>query len=144
MRRFVVVLAAALAAALAACAPVTPTVAPQPPAMKTLNGTLSYRLRIAIPPETEATVRLVDVSRADAPATVIAETRFKTGGRQVPLPFRLEYDPARIDPRMHYAVSGELRAGARILFLNTTRHSVLTRGAPSDNVEILLEQLPGR
>ena len=112
--------------------------------MKTLNGTLSYRLRIAIPPETEATVRLVDVSRADAPATVIAETRFKTEGRQVPLPFRLEYDPARIDARMSYAVSGELRAGGRILFLNTRRHSVLTRGAPSDNVEILLEQLPGR
>jgi putative lipoprotein len=112
--------------------------------MKTLNGTLTYRPRIAIPPETEATVRLLDVSRADAPATVIAETRFKTEGRQVPLPFRLEYDPARIDPKMHYAVSGELRAGGRILFLNTTRHSVLTRGAPSDNVEILLEQLPGR
>jgi putative lipoprotein len=144
MRRLIVVLAAALAAALAACAPVAPTVAPQPPAMKTLNGTLSYRLRIAIPPDTEATVRLVDVSRADAAATVIAETRFKTEGRQVPLPFRLEYDPARIDPRMRYAVSGELRAGGRILFLNTTRHSVLTHGAPSDNVEILLEQLPGR
>jgi putative lipoprotein len=140
MRRFAVGFAAALTAALAACT----TVAPQPPAMKTLDGTLSYRLRIAIPPETEATVRLVDVSRADAPATVIAEHRFKTEGRQVPLPFRLEYDPARIDPRMSYAVSGELRAGGRILFLNTTRHSVLTHGAPSDNVEILLERLPGR
>jgi putative lipoprotein len=144
MRGLVVVFAAALAAAVAACAPVAPTVAPQPQAMKTLNGTLAYRLRIAIPPETEATVRLVDVSRADAPATVIAETRFKTEGRQVPLPFRLEYDPARIDQRMRYAVSGELRAGGRILFLNTTRHNVLTHGAPSDNVEILLEQLPGR
>lgn len=142
MRRLVAGLAVALATALAACT--TATVAPQPPAMKTLNGTLSYRLRIAIPPETEATVRLIDVSRADAAATVIAETRFKTEGRQVPLPFRLEYDPARIDPRMRYAVSGELRAGGRILFLNTTRHSVLTHGAPSDNVEILLEQLPGR
>ena len=142
MRLFVVGLAAALMAALAACT--APTVAPQPPAMKTLNGTLSYRLRIAIPPETEATVRLVDVSRADAPATVIAETRFKTEGRQVPLPFRLEYDPSRIDQRLRYAVSGELRAGGRILFLNTTRHSVLTHGAPSDDVEILLEQLPGR
>ena len=133
MRRFTVV----LAAAVAACA----TPAPQPPAaMKSLNGTLTYRQRIAVPPDTEATVRLVDVSRADAPATVIAETRFRTEGRQAPFPFRLEYDPARIDPRMRYAVSGELRAGGRILFLNTTRHSVLTHGAPSDNVEILLEQ----
>jgi putative lipoprotein len=112
--------------------------------MKTLNGTLVYKVRIAVPPETDATVRLVDVSRADAPATVVAETRFRTEGRQVPLPFRLEYDPARIDPRMRYAVSGELRAGGRILFLNTTRHGVLTHGAPTDNVEILLEQPPGR
>ena len=45
---------------------------------------------------------------------------------------------------MRYAVSGELRAGERILFLNTVRHSVLTHGAPSDNVEILLEQNQGR
>jgi putative lipoprotein len=109
-----------------------------------LNGTLSYRLRIAIPPETEATVRLIDVSRADAAATVIAETRFKTDGRQVPLPFRLEYDPARIDPRMRYAVSGELRTGERILFLNTTRHGVLTHGGAADNIELVLDQLPGR
>jgi len=130
------VLAAALAAALMGCT----SPAPGPPAMKTLNGTLTYRLRIALPPDTEAIVRLVDVSRANAPATVIAETRFRTNGRQVPLPFRLEYDPARIDPRMRYSVSGELRAGERILFLNTTRHGVLTQGAPSDNVEILLEQ----
>jgi putative lipoprotein len=137
MRRLV----AAFAAVLAACT----TVAPQPPpAMKTLDGTLVYRQRIALPPQTEAIVRLVDVSRADAAATVIAETRFRTEGRQVPLPFRLEYDPARIDARMRYAVSGELRAGERILFLNTTRHAVLTHGAPSDNVEILLAQPPGR
>ena len=135
-------LLAALAAALAACTSVAPQ--PQPQAMKTLNGTLIYKQRIAIPPQTEAIVRLVDVSRADAAAIVIAQTRFNTNGRQVPLPFRLEYDPARIDARMHYAVSGELRVGERILFLNTTRHSVLTRGAPSDNIEILLDQPPGR
>jgi len=128
-------LIAALAVALAACT----TVAPQPPALKTLDGTLVYRERIALPPQTEAIVRLVDVSRADAPATVIAVTRFGTEGRQVPFEFRLEYDPARIDPRMRYAVAGELRAGERILFLNTTRHGVLTHGAPAGNVEILLE-----
>jgi putative lipoprotein len=137
-------LAVTLALVVTACAtPAPQPPAPQPPAppaMKTLNGTLTYRVRIAVPPETEAAVRLVDVSRADAPATVIAETRFRTEGRQVPFPFRLAYDPAKIDPRMRYAVSGELRAGGRILFLNTTRHSVLTHGAPSDNVEILLEQ----
>src|SRR5262245_5393690 len=107
--------AVALAAALTACTTVAPP-QPQPPAMKTLNGTLVYKQRIALPPQTEAIVRLVDVSRADAAAIVIAQTRFNTNGRQVPLPFRLEYDPARIDSRMRYAVSGELRVGERILF----------------------------
>jgi len=135
----------ALAACLAACATpsATPT-APPPAAMKTLNGSLVTRQRIALPPQAEAIVKLVDVSRADAPATVLAETRFKTDGRQVPLPFRLEYDPARIDARMRYAVSGELRVGERILFLNTTRHGVLTHGGAADNIELVLDQLPGR
>lgn len=139
MRPFV----ACLAVVLAACAtPASPP--PAPPAMKALTGNLVYRQRIALPRETEAIVKLVDVSRAGAPAVVIAETRFRTDGRQVPLAFRLEYDPARIDARMSYAVSGELRVGERILFLNTTRHGVLTRGAPADNVELVLDQLPGR
>ncbi len=133
----------AFAATLAACTAVAP--APEKaPSVKTLSGTLTYRQRIAIPPQTEAIVRLLDVSRADAPAIVIAEQRFRTDGRQMPLPFALTYDPARIDSRMSYAVSGELRVGERVLFLNTTRHSVLTRGAPADNVELRLEQNPGR
>src|SRR5262245_66495785 len=111
--------AVALAAALTACTTVAPPQPqPQPPAMKTLNGTLVYKQRIALPPQTEAIVRLVDVSRADAAAIVIAQTRFNTNGRQVPLPFRLEYDPARIDSRMRYAVSGELRLGQRLLCRN--------------------------
>jgi putative lipoprotein len=134
---------AAIAAGLVACTAVTP--APEKaPSMKTLAGTLTYRQRIAIPPQTEAIVRLLDVSRADAPATVIAMQRFPTEGRQMPLPFALAYDPTRIDPRLSYAVSGELRVGERVLFLNTTRHSVLTRGAPVDNIELRLEQNPGR
>lgn len=135
--------ALALGACLAACTATT-TSPPPPAAMKTLSGSLVYKQRIALPPQTEAIVKLVDVSRADAAAIVIAETRFRTDGRQAPLPFRLEYDPARIDPRMRYAVSGELRAGERILFLNTTRHSVLTHGGAADNVELVLDQLPGR
>jgi putative lipoprotein len=136
MRRLIV----SFAAVLAACT----TPAPPPEVMKTMSGTLTYRQRIALPPQTEAVVRLIDVSRADAPATVLAETRFRVEGRQSPLPYKLSYDAARIDQRMRYAVSAELRAGERILFLNTVRHSVLTQGAPSDNVEIRLDQNQGR
>jgi uncharacterized lipoprotein YbaY len=37
--------------------------------MTTLNGTVSYRERIALPPSAVARSSLVDVSLADAPAT---------------------------------------------------------------------------
>lgn len=37
-------------------------------------------------------------------ASVIAEVETATEGRQVPLAFSLDYDPARIDSRGRYAV----------------------------------------
>ena len=85
--------------------------------MKTFNGMLSYRLWIAVPPETEATVRLVDVSRADALATVSPRRASKTEGRQAPLPFRLEYDPARTTRERAMLLAVSSARGGRILFL---------------------------
>ena len=119
----------------------TPDKSPPASALKPLTGTLAYRQRIAVPFDTVAHVRLVDVSRADAASNLLAEQRFRTEGRQVPLPFTLMYDPKWIDPRMSYAIEADLRAGDRVLFRTTTRHSVLTRAAPEDRVEILLEQM---
>ena len=49
-----------------------------------VSGTISYRERIELP--RGATVRIVaeDVSRADAPATILAEDIFATNGRLGP------------------------------------------------------------
>ena len=47
----------------------------------TLTGQLSYRERIALLPGSTAIVRLEDVSRADAPSTVIASETIELGNR---------------------------------------------------------------
>lgn len=49
-------------------------------------GTVTYRPRIALPPNAVVEVSLVDVSRADAPAITLAGQSIVTGGRQVPIP----------------------------------------------------------
>ena len=102
-----------------------------------VTGSASYRQRIAIPPTALLHVRLEDVSRQDAPAELIAECTVAAEGRQVPLPFRLEYDPARIDASHRYGVRASLSDKGRLLFTTDTAHLVITGSAPRD-VTIML------
>lgn len=94
-------LAAALAIPLAACATV-----PSSADVVTVSGEATYRERIALPPQAVMSVRIEDVSRADSPATVLAEEIMPTNGRQVPLPFSVEV------PRD--ALQGAVRTTARV------------------------------
>jgi len=79
-------------AALAACETTdTSSAASETAAARvTLDGTAAYRERIALPPDARLRVAISDVSLADAPATVIAETEIATAGRQGPIPFAPE------------------------------------------------------
>ncbi|WP_445395979.1 YbaY family lipoprotein [Zobellella sp. An-6] len=107
-----------------------------------LSGNLVYLPRIALPDDARVTVMLQDVSLADAPAETLAEQSFATEGKQVPLPFRLEYDAAAIDEAHRYAVRGEIRdAGGTLLWTTTEHHGVLTQDQPDDNIELRLERV---
>jgi heat shock protein HslJ/uncharacterized lipoprotein YbaY len=76
-----------------------------------IKGELSYRARIALPPDSRAVVALKDVSRPDGP--VVAETRFDLSGRQVPIPFELPVDRAKLDDGRRYALRGAIFAGGK-------------------------------
>lgn len=104
----------------------------------TVSGTATYLQRIAMPPDAVLTVRVEDVSRADAPATLLAQTREPFGARQVPIPFSLQVPASAIDPRMRYAVRATITVGGELRFTTTRHHAVLTRGAPSQ-VELVLD-----
>jgi len=108
-----------------------------------ITGSALYRQRIAIPPSALLHVRLEDVSRQDAPADLLAECTVPAEGRQVPLPFRLEYDPARINPSHRYSVRASIAVEGRLLFTTDTAHPVITGGAPMDVTIVLVPATEG-
>jgi putative lipoprotein len=105
-----------------------------------VTGSVTYRERIALPPSAVITVKLVDVSLADAPAVLIAEQVIATAGRQVPFEFALEYDAARIQPSHTYAVQVRIENGDRLLFISDKMNLVITRDAPT-HLDIVVRRI---
>jgi len=103
-----------------------------------VSGSAAYRQRIAMPPDAVLTVRVEDVSRADAPAPVLAETSEPFGARQVPIAFSLNVPSATIDPRFSYAVRATITVDGKLRFTTTRSYAVLTRGAPN-HVDLMLD-----
>ncbi len=122
---------------LAACVPIQPEGGAAPEA-GSVTGTVIYRERVALPEGAVVTVRLQDISRADAAAVLLDEVVITTSGEQVPIPFALAYDPSAIDERFTYAVSARIEINGRLAFINDTVHPVITRGAPTSDVELLV------
>jgi putative lipoprotein len=104
-----------------------------------VTGAVFYRERIVLPPDAAVIVKLVDVSRADAPAVVLAEQRIVPAG-SVPVAFELEYDAAQIDDRMSYAVQARIEAGGGLMFTTTEMIPVITRDSPTEDVQVLVQR----
>ena len=104
-------LALALLPALAGCASTGgPAVVPaNEPAMVVIKGALSYRARIALPPDAHAIVEVRAGSGDDSP--VIAERRWMLEGKQVPLPFELTVPRAPPATGTSYSVRGAVFVG---------------------------------
>jgi putative lipoprotein len=127
---------------LAACAPAAaPATRPAPTSLQpaAVTGTVTYLVRSALPPTAVIEVVLQDVSKMDIPAVTIDSQRIEADGRQAPFPYELKYDPAQIDERNTYAVRATIKDGDQLLFTSTTHIPVITRGAPTRDVEIVVE-----
>lgn len=127
---------------VAACAAPSAVVAPEAPGaghgMTNVQVTATYRERILLPHGFTLTVRIEDVSRADAAAVVIAEHTETLDGRGPPYVVTLGFPSSQIDPRMTYAARAEIRSpDGRLRFTTDTHYPVLTRGAPA-SVEIVM------
>ena len=114
----------------------TPEAPETPTSAASVTGTVSYPGSAALPPGAELTVRLEDVSRADAPSVTIAERVIANPG-QSPIRFEIGYDPADIDDRFDYSIQATITHGDTLLFINDTVYSVLTRGYPN-SVDMVL------
>lgn len=102
----------------------------------TVTGTVTYRERIALPPDAVVEIKLLDVSPMDVAATLIAEQAI-IPQHQVPIAFALPYNPVDIDERMSYAVRATIRIGENAMFITNRNYRVLTRGNP-DHVDLVL------
>ena len=125
-----------------ACATTSGPPGENPPELTgVVRGSVTYRERIALPPDAVLQVALLDVSRMDVAATVIAEKTIVPEG-QAPIPFELAYDSGRIDSRMVYAVRATIKRGDNFLFVTDTHYPVLTRGH-GEAVELVLVRSGG-
>ena len=126
----------AFALLMGAFAPVA-AASPASAATVSLRGRVTYRERMLLPPGSICDVKLLDVSLADARATVIAETR--TLARTSPIRFRLAFSNRRILPGRTYALQARITHRGRLLFINTTRHTVFDGGP--QRTDILVERV---
>ncbi|HET6616881.1 MAG TPA: YbaY family lipoprotein [Gemmatimonadota bacterium] len=107
----------------------------------TVRGTVSYRERIAMPPGAVLEVSLVDVSRADASATVVGDVVLDNPGN-VPVAFEIPYDASAIDQRRSYTVRARILVDGQPRWVSATQNPVLTQG--NDNqVDIMLSATGG-
>lgn len=93
------------------------------PSPRTVRGSVFYRERIALPAGAIVTVQLLDVSRADAPSTTLAEVVLRPE-RQVPIPFSLEVDPSAFVAGHRYAVAARIEVDGRLRWTTDTAHPV--------------------
>ena len=73
---------------------------------RTIQGEITYRERIALPPEAVVTVELTDVSVPDAPA-IVGKQEINSPG-QVPIKFAISFDPAVIQSEATYALQARI------------------------------------
>ena len=107
---------------------VSETSEPAAAAAARINGTVTYRERMALSHLAELEVTLEDVSRQDVAARVLARQTLSNPG-QVPIRFELRFAPADIDERMSYSLRARIHDGGKLAFVSDTHTPVLTRGA---------------
>lgn len=108
------------------------------PRLASLNATVVPAAPLDLPPDSQLTVRLEDVSRADAGADVIAESTYTRLG-QGPIPVVLRYTTNAIDPERSYALRAQISVDGELTHTSTSQVAVLTGDAPGDGVVIPIE-----
>lgn len=107
----------------------------------TITGSATIRERIALPQDAVFEAVLIDIARADAPATELGRVRLQLAD-QSPFRFSIPYRESDITPRGRYSVRAKVRSGERLLFTTDTITPVLT-GEPSQPLNLQLVQVAG-
>ena len=131
IRALALSLAAAILAATAAQA--------ADPTSAVLKGSVLYRERDALPDNAQVRVQLVDATPGEEPK-VYAETTFPTQGKQVPIPFALPVDRAKLEAGHLHALRAYVLIDGKIAYVTRARVNLDPNALPA-TVTILV--VPG-
>ncbi|MFC2038205.1 YbaY family lipoprotein [Chloroflexota bacterium] len=107
-----------------------------------VTGSITYREKIALPSEgVVITIKVEDVSLADAPAVTIGEQIIENPEHQVPIPFEVKYDRSVIDERNTYGMRVRIEVDGKLWFTNTSHYGVITQENPTTDIEVILENI---
>lgn len=108
-----------------------PTVTPAEPAPVVISGHISYPEKVAMSPNVLVTIQVVDVSRADAPAIVVASTELHPAGKQIPLSYRLSAKRSAFARGHRYQVNVRITEGKVLRFITKQAHPLDIDNLPS-------------
>jgi uncharacterized lipoprotein YbaY len=103
-----------------------------------LTGRITYLPKLTLGSKAVVKVWLQDMSEPGSPVPVIIDEYVKQGPGQVPIAFRLRYDPLAIRPERRYTLLVKIYEGDRVRFINARSHPVLTAGC-YDDCEVVVD-----
>jgi heat shock protein HslJ/uncharacterized lipoprotein YbaY len=107
-----------------------------PAAELPIIGTLTYRARVAVPPDTRAVLEVREGTSDDGP--VVAERRIDLEGKQVPIVVELRVDRARLVPgRQYFARGGLIVNGGPAWATEPVALDIAQRGIELGTLEML-------
>jgi putative lipoprotein len=89
-----------------------------------IKGEAFYLERIALPDNAVMEAQLLDISLQDAPAKILGKVIVDPAG-QVPIPFKIYFNPKDQKPGHSYAVSANIRVDGKLIYANDTIHPAL-------------------
>jgi putative lipoprotein len=103
-----------------------------------VTGTVTKLDRKALPENAVVSVELRDTSLQDVAAKTISTDVIELDGNQLPVPYVLEYDEDEINEGNTYTVFVRIEAEGTLLYITDTAYPVITRGAPTTDVEVIV------
>jgi putative lipoprotein len=102
-----------------------------------VTGTVNKRDRKAIAPSDTIEIRLVDKAAQDQP---IGQQDIHAGGKQLPLPFEIQYNPDDISADKTYEIQVQIvKSSGDVIYKDAAEYPVITQGNPTSNVEVFVE-----
>jgi putative lipoprotein len=103
-----------------------------------VTGTINYAESITLPDDAVIEAYLIDATDPNMTATYISGISNRANGQQKPIAFSLPYDSLQINPAGNYRVQAFISSNGRLLFSNSVGVAVITNGAPTANVEVVV------